>query len=338
MRRIVKNFNLKTYNTFNIEAYSSIFFMFTDIIELKAFLKNEQFLHLQKRVLGGGSNVLITHNFEGAIIHPTNNDLKLQKTHSSNIVVKVGAGLNWDSFVEYALNNKWYGLENLSGIPGNVGAAPIQNIGAYGVEAKDSIRSVEAIDIETHKIVKFSNAECRFGYRDSIFKQELKNKMVITAVTFELCATEKLILNYRGISEALVQFKKIDTLNLRQAILKLRASKIPKPEISPNAGSFFKNPILKIEDFKNIHKKFSQIPSHKLDDDFVKIPAAWLIDQAGFKGYKNGKTAVNEKQPLILINMGGASADDLLRLSEKIYNKVKSQFNIELEKEVNLFP
>jgi len=338
MRRIIKNFNLKKFNTFNIDSQAEVFFMFTDIIDLKAFLKNEQFSHLEKRVLGGGSNVLITENYKGAVIHPMDTTIKVVSKAQTGVSLKVGAGTNWDDFVDYCVKNNLYGIENLSGIPGNVGAAPIQNIGAYGVEVKDFIRSIEYVDLGTHKINKIYKDECNFGYRDSIFKQELKNKVCITAVTFILNTEENLKLNYRGVKEEINKLGKINAANLRNAILTIREKKLPNPEEMPNAGSFFKNPILEKTIFNELQKKNPDIPFYPLEGDLIKIPAAWLIEKSGFKGFQNGKTAVHNKQALVLINKSDAKREDILNLAEKIIEKIKKEFGIELEKEVNLFP
>ena len=338
MRRIIKNFNLKKFNTFNIDSEAEVFFMFTDIIDLKAFLKNEQFLHLEKRVLGGGSNVLITGDYKGAVIHPMDTTIKVVSKNKNSVSLKVGAGTNWDDFVAYCVKNNLYGIENLSGIPGNVGAAPIQNIGAYGVEVKDFIRLIEYVELDTHKINKIYGDECNFGYRDSIFKHELRNKVCITAVTFTLNTEENLKLNYRGVEEEIKKLGKINAANLRNAILTIREKKLPKPEEMPNAGSFFKNPILEKTTFNKLQKKNPDIPFYTLENDLIKIPAAWLIEKTGFKGFQNGKTAVHNKQPLVLINKSDATSKDILKLSEKIIKKIKKEFGIELEKEVNLFP
>ncbi|MCK5538372.1 MAG: UDP-N-acetylmuramate dehydrogenase [Bacteroidales bacterium] len=336
MRRIIKKFNLKKFNTFGIEVIADYFFAFTDIIDLKSFLKNDLYNHLDKQVLGGGSNILLTKDFKGVIIHPFCKDIVKKKTTSNSYLIKADAGVNWDSFVEKCVENNWYGLENLSGIPGKVGAAPIQNIGAYGVELKDFIEKIETINLETHELEIFYHDQCNFGYRDSIFKQSLKGKHVITAVYFSLLKEPNLITNYKAVEEELNKIGPATAQNLRKAILNIRESKLPKPIDFPNAGSFFKNPIISLSEFKKIKSKNPEIPHYIESDKKVKIPAAWLIEQCGFKGYKNGKVAVHDKQALVIINTGGANAQDILNLADKICSKVKKTFGIQLEKEINL--
>jgi UDP-N-acetylmuramate dehydrogenase len=338
MRRIIKNYNLLNHNTFGIEVFTDFFFAFTDIVELKAFLKNDLYEHLEKRVLGGGSNVLFTDNFHGAVIHPICNRIEVKKKDTETILIKADAGLNWDTFVEQCINNEWFGLENLSGIPGSVGASPIQNIGAYGVEVKDFIYKVEGVNLETHEIDYFYKDNCKFGYRTSIFKQELKDKYVITAVFFKLKRKENLQISYAMVQEELKKYPQQNAANLRKAILDIRAQKLPKIEEMPNAGSFFKNPVISEEKFQQLKISYQDLPSYPELDHKVKIPAGWLIEKCGLKGYQNGNTAVHDKQALVLINKGSATGADILRLADKIAEKVKTDFGIELEKEVNVFP
>jgi UDP-N-acetylmuramate dehydrogenase len=338
MRRIIKNFNLTKYNTFGIEAFADYFFAFTDIVELKSFLKNDLYSHLDVRVIGGGSNILLTEDFHGALIHPICKNIQVKNETNNSVTIKVDAGLNWDSLVEQCIAKGWYGLENLSGIPGSVGASPIQNIGAYGVEVKDFIRKVETVEIETQEIKIFDHDFCRFSYRDSIFKNEFKNKYVVTSVYFKLQKEANLVTHYANIDEELSKMGDRTPENLRQLILNIRQTKLPKVEEFPNAGSFFKNPVISATQFKKIALKSPGIPYYPDENESFKIPAAWLIDQCGYKGYQNGKVAVHDKQALVLINKGGACGQDILNLAKKITTKVKSTFGVDLEREVNLLP
>ncbi|MBK3518499.1 UDP-N-acetylmuramate dehydrogenase [Carboxylicivirga marina] len=328
--------NLRTYNTFGIEAKADEFITCNSIDDIKStlkYLKNNPQPYL---ILGGGSNILFCKDFEGIIIHPQITDITLLKQDDSNVWLEVGAGVVWDDLVEHCVNNNWYGLENLSYIPGNVGASPVQNIGAYGVEAKDCIESVNGFYIDSTEAFELSNNECRFAYRQSIFKSELKNKTIISSVVFKLNKQESYKLNYGDVKEQVESFGKVTLRSVRQTITNIRKSKLPEPEEMGNAGSFFKNPVIGIELFQEIKGQYPTIPSYPISEQLVKVPAGWLIEQSGWKGKAIGDAAVHSKQALVLINKGNATGNDILKLAHQIIKDVNNQFNITIEPEVNI--
>jgi UDP-N-acetylmuramate dehydrogenase len=239
--------------------------------------------------------------------------------------------------VEYTVKNDWAGLENLSYIPGNVGASPIQNIGAYGEEVKNTISEVETIDLQTLKKINYKNEDCQFGYRSSIFKHELKGKVIITHVTFKLNKQHIFNLDYGSLNETVKQKGKVTLQNIRDSIIEIRKSKLPEPEELGSAGSFFKNPIIDADQYKQLQQNFPNIPAYQLSENEFKVPAGWLIDQLGWKGYKEGEAGVHDKQALVLVNYGNATGKQIYRLSQKIIQSVKEAYDIELEYEVNVF-
>jgi len=333
---IFKNYNLKKLNTFNIDISSQYFCTlstYSDFINIK---DSDIYKINKKLIIGGGSNILFTKNFDGLIIKPDFKGIEIINENSDFVYIKAFAGENWDNFVNYCVDKNWYGIENLSLIPGNVGASPIQNIGAYGVEIKDVIHEVEYIDLEDFNIKTIENRKCNFDYRDSIFKNELKDKFIIISVTFKLSKNQFFNTNYKDIKLELENFKTIDLKNIRQAIINIRNRKLPKVEEIGSAGSFFKNPIISIEHFNDLLLKFPDIQSYKLDNNYVKIPAAWLIEKSGFKGYKFKNAGIYDKHALILVNYGNSTGSELLELANKIINDVKNNFNLELKPEVNI--
>jgi UDP-N-acetylmuramate dehydrogenase len=336
MFEIKENFSLKKYNTFGIEVKTKYFVEYSTVNELSNFLGTQRKQDLPLMFIGGGSNVLFTKDFEGYLLHSKINGVEIIKEEDDKVYVRVGAGEDWDEFVEYCVKNGWGGVENLSLIPGNVGTCPIQNIGAYGVEVKDVITEVESIEIDTLKKTLFTNEECRFGYRDSVFKGKLRGRHIINYVTF--CLSKKPIfkLDYGNLKEALKEYDQVNLQNIRQAVINIRDSKLPKPEVIGNAGSFFKNPVVHTNIFEDLKKSYADIPFYLQEEDSVKIPAGWLIEQAGWKGRNIGKVGVHEKQALVLINHGGATGQEIVDLAKEIQKSVKEKFGIDIEMEVNV--
>jgi UDP-N-acetylmuramate dehydrogenase len=334
---ILAHYPLKNYNTFGISAFAERFVAVHTIEEIIEVLNKNAGEKLF--ILGGGSNMLLTKDISALVIH---NDLKGKEVvwqDSEKVHIKAMAGENWHEFVLYCIDNNYGGIENLSLIPGNVGTTPIQNIGAYGTEIKDTMVSCEAIEIATKQLVTFINAECEFAYRESIFKGRLKDKYIITSVTFGLTKTKhKINISYGDIAAELTKYNIVaPTLKeVSNAITAIRQSKLPDPKELGNSGSFFKNPIITIEEFEYIYQLNPTMPHYTLDDTYVKVPAGWLIEQAGFKGKRFGDAGVHAKQALVLVNYGNATGQELLDLSKKIQNTVFEKFGIEIEAEVNV--
>ncbi|NTW31480.1 MAG: UDP-N-acetylmuramate dehydrogenase [Bacteroidetes bacterium] len=335
---IVENFSLKPFNTFGIEAEARYFAEMQSVSDIQIFLNTQYHKRKPKLILGGGSNILFTKDFEGAVIKiNTKGILKIKET-TDNVFLNVQAGEIWDDFVNYCLENNYGGLENLSLIPGNVGSCPIQNIGAYGVEVKDYIESVELLDMQTLQMSELNNKECRFGYRDSIFKQELKGKVIILSVTFKLTKNHTLHLEYGAILEELKKNEiKIPTIQtVAQAVCNIRRCKLPDPKEIGNAGSTFKNPSVNENIFTKLKSKFPNISSYSQPDGTFKLPAGWLIEQCEFKGYREGDAGVHKNQALVLVNYDNATGEDILNLANKIQKSVAVKFGINLELEVNV--
>lgn len=336
MFEIKENFPLKKYNTFGIDVKARYFSMCSSIDGLTQSINIYQKEKLPLLILGGGSNVLFTGNFPGLIIQPALKGIQVVNENSRVVQLKVGAGEVWDEFVEYCVEKGWGGVENLSLIPGNVGTSPIQNIGAYGMEVKDVITEVETLEIDTLKTHRFKNADCHFGYRDSIFKKALKGKHIIIHVYFRLNKNPNYTLDYGNLRSELSKFDEINLQNIRKAVIDLRNAKLPKPEVTGNAGSFFKNPVVKKNVLERLQQDYSEIPFYPVSDNLVKIPAGWLIEKAGWKGEKSGNVGVHEKQALVLINLGGATGKEVVQVARTIQQSIKNLFGIALEMEVNV--
>lgn len=336
MFELKENFSLKNYNTFGIDVKTRFFSACSTINEINETINIQINKNLPLMILGGGSNVLFTGNFSGVIIKPSLKGIEIVHENSREVQLKVGAGEDWDEFVGYCVQKGWGGVENLSLIPGNVGASPIQNIGAYGVEVKDVITGVETLEVEMYQIHHFKNAECRFGYRDSIFKRELKGKHIITHVYFQLNKEPDYILDYGNLKDELSKFDEINLQNIRQAVIDIRNSKLPKPEEIGNAGSFFKNPVVEIAIAEKIKQNYPEMPIYALGNALVKIPAGWLIEKAGWKGKRDGNVGVHQKQALVLINLGNAAGKEVIEFAQKIQQSVLALFGIDLEMEVNV--
>lgn len=332
---IQQNISLKEYNTFGISVNAKRFISVTSVYELQQLLKTEKELFL----LSGGSNMLLTKDIETLVVHIDIKGISIDKEDEKAVYLTVNAGEDWHEFVLWCISNEYGGIENLSLIPGNVGTCPIQNIGAYGVEVKDTITKVEALEIQTGKLIQFSNESCNFEYRNSLFKNKEKGKYIITAVSFQLTKrNHKLNSSYGAIEAELIskEITKPTLKNISDAIIAIRKSKLPDPKEIGNSGSFFKNPVISQSKFLELQKKYPKVPSYSVSNADVKVPAGWLIEQAGFKGKRFGNCGVHEKQALVLVNYGNASGKEIHKLAQKIQESILQKFNISLEIEVNI--
>jgi UDP-N-acetylmuramate dehydrogenase len=339
--QILQNYSLKRYNTFGIEIYAKYFSSFNSVFELQDILQSGFNNPKHLLVLGGGSNILFTKNFEGLVLKNEIQGIETIHEEEKYVYVKAGAGENWHLFVMHCVNKNFSGVENLSMIPGNLGASPMQNIGAYGVELKDNFYSLEAYSLEEKRITTFSLNDCEFGYRDSIFKKKYKNQFVILNVTFKLSKTPHFNISYGAIEEELkrMQVKELSLRAVSNAVINIRSSKLPDPAKIGNAGSFFKNPEIDGQQLNDLLKKLSgrsDVPFYKIHEDKFKIPAGWLIEQCGWKGYRKGDAGCYEKQALVLVNYGNAGGKEILTLSGEIQASVMKKFGIKLETEVNI--
>ena len=337
MIRFSENHPLKSYNTFGVEALARYFFEFTEPEDLDTFVNaNESWKELPLFVLGGGSNVLFLDKFEGLVLHPNLPGIGKVREDRQNVWLEAGAGEVWDDFVKYCVGFNLGGVENLSLIPGRVGAAPVQNIGAYGQEVSEVIELVRGYDLQKKEQVQFSNAACRFGYRDSLFKRELKNRVIITSVVFRLEKFPEFRLNYGQVEEKVKALGEINLHNIRQAVIDIRTSKLPDVNELGNAGSFFKNPVVDSVMAEKIRDIYADAPIYPAGEGYSKLAAGWLIERSGLKGYRSGNVGVHEKQALVLVNYGGAAGREIYDLSEKVKQLVFEKFGVELEMEVNL--
>jgi len=331
---IQENISLKPYNTFGIDVIAKRFISVNYVRELQHILRREQDIFL----LSGGSNMLLTKDIESLVIHLNIKGIQV-KEDWKYAYVTASAGEDWHSFVLWCLNMNYGGLENLSLIPGNVGTSPIQNIGAYGVEVKDLITRVDGVEIKTAHPVSYTNEECQFGYRNSIFKNELKGKVALTSVTFRLTKDRhKLNTSYGAIESELAaqNIQKPTIHDISNAVIKIRQSKLPDPKKIGNSGSFFKNPVISKQQFEELKADYPNIPSYPVSDTEIKVPAGWLIEQAGFKGKRYGDYGVHEKQALVLVNYDNASGKDIFKLAQNIQQTIADTFGISLEIEVNV--
>nr|WP_298993679.1 UDP-N-acetylmuramate dehydrogenase [uncultured Polaribacter sp.] len=332
---IEENISLKNYNTFGIDVTAKRFICIDSVYQLKELLKVEKDIFL----ISGGSNMLLTKNIEKLVVHIDIKGVSIDHENENEVFLTVNAGENWHEFVLWCVDNNYGGLENLSLIPGNVGTCPIQNIGAYGVEVKDTITKVETLHIETGKLVQFSNEECKFGYRNSIFKNEVKGNYIITSVSFKLTKQNHNFNTSYGAIETELTSKNITKPNLKNisdAVIAIRKSKLPDPKEIGNSGSFFKNPVITKAHFLTLQKTYPEIPSYIVSENQVKVPAGWLIEKAGFKGKRFGDFGVHKKQALVLVNYNNATGKDIYNLAETIQKEIKSKFDIKLEIEVNV--
>ncbi|MDT0648742.1 UDP-N-acetylmuramate dehydrogenase [Autumnicola edwardsiae] len=335
---VLRNASLKEYNTFGIDVRARRFISVSSVEDLKEVLAQTYASELF--ILGGGSNMLLTKNIEKTVLHI---DLKGKEIISQNedeVLVKASAGENWHEFVLWTLAQGFGGLENLSLIPGNVGTAPIQNIGAYGVELKDVFEECEAISIQTLEQKTFSKNLCEFDYRNSVFKNKLKGQFIITSVTFRLTKKNHILrTSYGAIKNALDErnIKLAGVKEISDAVISIRKAKLPNPKLLGNSGSFFKNPVIPVKHFEKLQQEYPEIPSYPVSTREVKIPAGWLIEKAGLKGYREGDAGVHKDQALVLVNYGTATGTEILQLSNKVQETVEDRFKIRLEPEVNIF-
>ncbi|MGZ8537882.1 MAG: UDP-N-acetylmuramate dehydrogenase [Flavisolibacter sp.] len=338
MFQIQENISLKPHNTFGIDATAQSFTCFSSVEELIEILKSPVIKHQPFLILGGGSNILLTKDFDGVVLKNEIKGIEINKEDADHFYLKVGAGENWHSFVMFCVENNYAGIENLSLIPGNVGASPMQNIGAYGVEIKDVFYELEAVRIKDKTTKIFGLLDCEFGYRESVFKRKYKNLFVITSVTYRLNKKPVYNTSYGAINQELEKMgvKELSIQSISQAVINIRSSKLPDPKEIGNAGSFFKNPQIPKQQFHELKERFADMPSFPVDDQHIKVPAGWLIEQCGWKGYRKGDAGCYSRQALVLVNYGNAGGEEILRLSESIINSVSDKFGIELEREVNI--
>ena len=330
------NHSLLPYHTFGMDVKTSVFIEYTSVDELKQILQQENLSEKKWLHIGGGSNLLFTGDYEGVILHSAIKGTEIVHEDDESVHVRVGAGEVWDDFVAYAVNQGWYGAENLSLIPGEVGASAVQNIGAYGMEAKDLIVKVEALDVTTGNDSVFTNTECRYAYRESIFKKEWKGRYIITYVTYRLSKTPQFQLEYGNVKGELEkQGCELTLKNVRDVIIRIREAKLPDPKVQGNAGSFFMNPVIPRMQYESLLAKYPEMPHYKVDEEWVKVPAAWMIDRCGWKGKRMGNAGVHDKQALVLVNCGGATGQEIITLSQHIQQSVYESFRIAIVPEVN---
>jgi UDP-N-acetylmuramate dehydrogenase len=331
-----ENISLRPYNTFGIEANARRFANIENLDQLRSIVETNKDLF----VLSGGSNILLTRDIEKPVVHIQLKGIEvIPGKDSDRALVRAQAGENWHEFVTWCLANDLGGLENLSLIPGQVGTSPMQNIGAYGVEIKDVFHELEALEIKSGSIVRFSAKDCRFGYRESIFKNELKGKFIILNVTFSLTKrNHKLVTDYGAIRSELAErgIEKPTIMDISGVVIAIRQSKLPDPKELGNSGSFFKNPVIPKEQLESLKASYPDVPFYNIDSRYVKVPAGWLVEQSGFKGKRFGDAGVHSKQALVLVNHGDATGREILNLSKRIQAEVLRRFGIELTTEVNI--
>lgn len=335
---IIENYPLLKLNTFGIDVKAKYFVSINTVNELIELTKTKVFKDLRLLILGGGSNILFTKDFDGLVILNNINGKEIIDQTQQSIFLKIGAGENWHELVMYTVDNGWGGIENLSLIPGNTGTAPMQNIGAYGVEIKETFVELEALEISSGKIIKFNNSDCEFGYRESIFKNKIKNQYIILNITLELKKNPVLNINY-GDVKAILESQDIKNPAIKEvsnAIISIRQSKLPDPKKIGNSGSFFKNPIVSLNQLEFIKKKYPNVVNYEINENEFKIAAGWMIEKAGWKGRKFNNYGVHEKQALVLVNYGLANGMEIFNLSEEIILDIKDKFGITLEREVNI--
>lgn len=335
--RLLRNYSLKNYNSFGIDVRAKRFISVKKTEELRSILRKSYASELF--ILGGGSNMLLTRDINKTVVHIGIKGRQVISETEDEVIVQAAAGENWHEFVLWTLENGFGGLENLSLIPGNVGTAPIQNIGAYGVELKDSFVSCHAMNIQTLEEKEFSLEDCEFGYRNSVFKNQLKGQYIITAVNLRLRKKDHQLHTEYGSIKTELEQKGIDSPTIKDisdAVIEIRQSKLPDPRKLGNSGSFFKNPVISSEQFEKLSEAHPGVPSYHVSDTEIKVPAGWLIDKAGLKGYREGDAGVHKNQALVLVNYGNATGEEILALSRKIQDKIQKDFGITLEAEVNI--
>lgn len=334
---VEENYSLKNHHTFHMDVRAQLKASITSDEDLVELFQTNKYKSLSKLVLGGGSNVLFTRNFLGIVLKMEISGISIEQESDDSVLVSFGAGENWHQCVLWAVEHELGGIENLALIPGTVGAAPLQNIGAYGVEVKEVFHSLEAYEIKTGKVVRFYNEDCKFGYRYSVFKGPRKDNYIITRVFLRLSKRPVFNITYGNVKDTLESMG-VEELSLKmisQAVINIRQSKLPDPSEIGNAGSFFKNPMVENTYYESLKAAFERIPGYKIDDQFTKVPAAWMIEQCGWKGYRKGDVGVHDKQPLVLVNYGEGKGQEIVNLSQEIQDSVFKKFGVQLDPEVN---
>lgn len=333
-----RNFSLKPYNTFGMDVKARLFAVFHNVDELQALLQLPEIKDQPKMILGGGSNILFTRDFEGVILKNNIHGIEVTDLNDDQVLVKTGSGETWHDLVVYTIERGLGGIENLSLIPGTVGAAPLQNIGAYGVELKDVFENLEAVNLETGELVIFNHGQCKFGYRESIFKNEAKGKYIVVYVTLRLSKKPVFNTSYGAITQTLaaMQVPELSLKAISDAVCQIRRSKLPNPAQIGNAGSFFKNPEIPLSQYRALQEKYPSVPSYPTTPGKVKVPAGWLIEQAGWKGRRFDNYGVHKDQALVLVNYGGANGNQVKDLAYQIIDSVQEKFGIRLQPEVNI--
>lgn len=336
--QITANTSLKPYNTFGIDASAKLFTAIHSVNDIHELLQHEEYKANTHVILGGGSNILLTQNINGLVIKNELKGIEVVKETENDVLVKCAAGEVWHEFVMYCIDKGYAGIENLSLIPGNTGASPMQNIGAYGVEIKDTFFELEAIDLETGKLSIFSKQDCDFGYRESVFKRRYKDKFIITSVTFKLSKKPVFHTEYGAIQQELdhMGISELSIKAISQAVINIRSSKLPDPKKIGNSGSFFKNPEVTQATYERLKKEFPNLVAYPLDNNNYKLAAGWLIEQSGLKGYRAGDAGVHTLQALVLVNYGHATGKEIYNLSTKVLTTVNEKFGVMLEREVNI--
>ena len=340
MLTIESHASLKPYNTFGIDASARYLVTIFREDDIRTLLQLTEFVEIPKLILGGGSNVLLCHDFGGLVVKMSIQGIEVVRQDESHIYLTAGAGVNWHELVMHCVEHGYAGLENLSLIPGTVGAAPMQNIGAYGVELEQVFESLTAVHVLTGEPRTFTHAECAFGYRESVFKRELRGQYIITSVTFRLDKQPTFHTRYGAIQETLTDMgisdKNLTIKAISDAVIHIRRSKLPDPAQIGNAGSFFKNPEIPKLQFDALKAQHPTLPGYLLGDSIVKVPAGWLIEQAGWKGYRSGDAGVHAKQALVLVNYGNATGDEILALAKQVQESVQKKYGITITPEVNV--
>ncbi|HEX7584017.1 MAG TPA: UDP-N-acetylmuramate dehydrogenase [Prolixibacteraceae bacterium] len=337
MIRSYSDFQLKKHHTFGTDATTKYYFEFTEIEDLAGFLAtNKDWPNWPVLILGEGSNLLFVKDFQGLVINPNIPGINIAHEDRNNVWLEVGSGVVWDDLVEYAVSIGFGGIENLSLIPGKVGAAAVQNIGAYGMEIQNRIESVTGFDLLTQTEYSIGVVDCQYAYRDSIFKNQLKDRFIITGVIFKLDKFPEFILNYGDLKTEVEKLGAVNLRNIRQTVIRIRESKLPDPKVAGNAGSFFKNPVIETGQAEMLLAKYPNMPHYPATEGKTKLAAGWLIEQCGWKGFRRGDAGVHEKQALVLVNYGNATGKEIFDLSEEIRQSVIEKFGVELEREVNM--
>ncbi|WP_420146923.1 UDP-N-acetylmuramate dehydrogenase [Spirosoma sp.] len=340
MLNIQSYVSLKPYNTFGIDVSARYWVDVTNENDLQTLLHLTEFIDTPKLIIGAGSNILFRHNFDGLVIKMNIQGVSVLREDDTHVYIKAGAGVNWHELVQFCVNQEFAGMENLSLIPGTVGAAPMQNIGAYGVELEQIFESLTATHIRTGETRTFLHADCDFGYRESVFKKSLKGQYIITGVTFQLDKVPTFHTRYGAIQETLTEMgvaeHNLSIKDISEAVIRIRRSKLPDPAQIGNAGSFFKNPEISRAKFDTLLSQYPNLPGYPIGENVVKVPAGWLIEQAGWKGYRSGDVGVHARQALVLVNYGNGRGDEILNLAKEIQLSVLNKFGIEITPEVNV--